>query len=133
MANGENVMMRFVEDAEGVVIGGRRAQDIWRPMRCRTSKLFEVMTGQKFLNFIFNFPPPFTILTEDQRTRNPDNIMANGYKAKPLLSLNSPVPNPHRLTTAPQELHPLWPPRSSQMKVPMILTLTVVKKTPYLH
>jgi hypothetical protein len=34
MANDENVTMRFVEDAEGLVIGGRRAQDIRRRM-CR--------------------------------------------------------------------------------------------------
>lgn len=33
MANDENVTMRFVEDAEGVAIGGRRAQDIRRRMR----------------------------------------------------------------------------------------------------
>jgi hypothetical protein len=33
MANDENVSMRFVEDAEGIAIGGRRAQDIRRRMR----------------------------------------------------------------------------------------------------
>jgi hypothetical protein len=33
MANDENVSMRFIEDSEGVVIGGRRAQDIRRHMR----------------------------------------------------------------------------------------------------
>ena len=33
MANDENVSMRFVEDAEGIAIGGRRAQDIRRHMR----------------------------------------------------------------------------------------------------
>lgn len=33
MANDENVSMRFIEDAEGAVIGGHRAQDIRRRMR----------------------------------------------------------------------------------------------------
>ena len=33
MANDENVSMRFIEDAEGVAIGGHRAQDIRRRMR----------------------------------------------------------------------------------------------------
>jgi hypothetical protein len=32
MENDENVLMRFIEDSEGVVVGGRRAQDIWRHM-----------------------------------------------------------------------------------------------------
>ena len=33
MANDENVSMRFIEDAEGVAIGGYRAQDIWQCMQ----------------------------------------------------------------------------------------------------
>ena len=33
MANGENVSMRFIEDADGAVIDGHRAQDIRRLMR----------------------------------------------------------------------------------------------------
>jgi hypothetical protein len=33
MANDENVLMRFVEDGEGIAIGGRRAQDIRRHMQ----------------------------------------------------------------------------------------------------
>jgi hypothetical protein len=32
MANDENVLMRFIEDAEGVAIGGYRAQDIQQHM-----------------------------------------------------------------------------------------------------